>query len=172
MGVFAEEAAGRFELTPLAEALRSDVPGSVRAMCAMRGERWFTGAWAELRYSVTTGEPGFDHAFGRDLFGFLKENPPAMALFAEAMSSMSGAETAALLSAYDFSAASTIAVDRVPCGPKRLSIRALHREDDADAGCSSSGQRSKNAGGAHHGKVCHDRQIHGRYGAGPAEVAI
>lgn len=108
VGIFAERVDGRFELTPLAAALRSDGPGSVRAMCAMRGEPWFTAAWAELRHSVTTGEPGFDHAHGTDLFGFLDTNPPAMTLFAEAMTSMSGTETAAVLAAYDFSAAATI----------------------------------------------------------------
>src|SRR3954463_211643 len=37
-GVFAEDAAGRFGLTPLAECLRTGVPGSVRAWVLVMGE--------------------------------------------------------------------------------------------------------------------------------------
>jgi hypothetical protein len=108
MGIFAEDHNGRFQLTALATPLRSDVPGSVRAMCAMRGETWFLETWAELLHSVRTGEPGFEHRHGAPLFAFLAEHPAAMALFAEAMTSMSGTECAAVLAGYDFSTATTI----------------------------------------------------------------
>jgi len=37
VGVFAEDEQGRFGLTPLAEVLRSDAPGSVRAAAIMTG---------------------------------------------------------------------------------------------------------------------------------------
>src|SRR5215831_7073817 len=38
VGVFAEDDQGRFSLTPLAEHLRSDAPGSQRALAIMAGE--------------------------------------------------------------------------------------------------------------------------------------
>ena len=87
-GIFAEREHRVFELTPLAEPLRSDVPGSLRAMCALRVEPWFLGAWGELLHSIRTGEPGFDRYAGSDLFTFLQRNPDALATFGEAMGSL------------------------------------------------------------------------------------
>src|SRR5437764_13208901 len=40
VGIFAEDENGRFGLTPLAEPLRSDAPGSLRAFAIMLGEEW------------------------------------------------------------------------------------------------------------------------------------
>src|SRR5438128_8578737 len=40
-GLFTQDDEGRFALAPLGAALRSDAPGSVRALCAVRGEPWF-----------------------------------------------------------------------------------------------------------------------------------
>src|SRR5688500_6455031 len=37
VGIFAEDEDGRFRLTPLAEPLRSDAPGSVRSFAIMLG---------------------------------------------------------------------------------------------------------------------------------------
>jgi hypothetical protein len=74
----------------------------------MRGETWFVETWAQLLHSVQTGEPSFEHRHGTPLFSFLADHPAAMALFAEAMTSMSATECAAVLAAYDFSTASTI----------------------------------------------------------------
>ena len=45
VGIFAEDADGRFRLTPLAEPLQSDVPGSVRAFAIMLGEEWSWRPW-------------------------------------------------------------------------------------------------------------------------------
>src|SRR4051794_2268476 len=41
MGIFAEDDTRRFGLTPLAECLRSDVPGSQRALAIMSGEEHY-----------------------------------------------------------------------------------------------------------------------------------
>ena len=56
------------ELTPLAEVLRSDVPGSLRASAVLYGERWWWYACGELLHSVRTGQPAFDHLHGMGLF--------------------------------------------------------------------------------------------------------
>src|SRR4051794_226666 len=63
IGVFAELAPRTFGLTPLAELLRSDVPGSQRSLARMAGGEQFQ-AWSELLYSVRTGRTAFEHRFG------------------------------------------------------------------------------------------------------------
>jgi hypothetical protein len=60
--VFTEIDDGRFELTPLACLLRTDVPDSMGAWAIMLGEESYR-AWGEFLYSVKTGEPAFDHVF-------------------------------------------------------------------------------------------------------------
>src|SRR5438094_105248 len=55
MGIFAEASDHRFSLTPLAECLHSDVPGSQRSLAIMVGEEHYR-AWGELLYSVQTGK--------------------------------------------------------------------------------------------------------------------
>ena len=102
VGLFAEDEEGRFGLTPLGAALRSDITGSVRALCAMRGEPWFWAAWGELLHSVTTGETAFRRVHGTDFFGFLAQHPEAAALFNAGMGDLSQTETAAVVAAYDF----------------------------------------------------------------------
>ena len=100
------EASDGFELTPLADPLRSDVPDSKRAMVLMTGEEQYR-AWGELLYSVTTGKKGFDRVFGQPLFDYLSRAARASeALFDAAMVSIHGHETPAMIAAYEFLTAS------------------------------------------------------------------
>jgi O-methyltransferase domain/Dimerisation domain len=108
LSVFAESEGQRFELTPLAEPLRSDHPDSKRAMVLMMGEEQYR-AWGELLYSVTTGKRGFDRVFGQPIFEYLAERPEQAALFDAAMTSIHGRETPAMLAAYDFAPLGTLA---------------------------------------------------------------
>jgi hypothetical protein len=108
VGIFAETPGQHFELTPLAQPLRSDVPDTKRAMVLMTGEEQYQ-AWGELLYSVTTGKKGFDRVFGKPLFDYLAERPEQAALFDAAMVSIHGRETPAMLAAYDFSPLGTVA---------------------------------------------------------------
>jgi hypothetical protein len=107
LGVFAEETGQRFRLTPAAEPLRRDVPGSQWAMAVMMGEEHFR-AWGELLYSVRTGKIGFDKVFGRPVFEFLSQNPEQAAIFDKAMVGVHGRETSAMLDVYDFSAFASV----------------------------------------------------------------
>jgi hypothetical protein len=107
-GIFAEDDRGCFALTPLAEPLRSDVPGSVRAICALRGEPWVVRAWGELMYCVRTGETVFGHLYGTDFFSYLQRDPETGTLFDESMSAYSRIEANQLQADYDFSGAHTI----------------------------------------------------------------
>ncbi len=108
LGVFAETPSGAFAMTPLAEHLRSDRPGSLRSTALLYGADWLWSAYGRLEHSVRTGRPGFDDAHGQPLFEYLHGHAAAASLFHEAMSGFSQQESAAILAAYDFSAATTI----------------------------------------------------------------
>lgn len=105
-GVFAEDAERRFGLTPAAECLLNR-PGSQRAMVLMMGEEHYR-AYGELLYSVETGKPSFAHVFGAPIFEYLSKHPAQAALFDEAMTGIHGAETAAMIDAYDFAQFGTV----------------------------------------------------------------
>src|SRR5215212_9401827 len=81
LGVLAEDAEGRFALTPLGEPLRSDAPNSVRAMVGLVGLPYHREAWSNLLYSVQTGEPALEHCFGMGAFAYFEANPEAGASF-------------------------------------------------------------------------------------------
>lgn len=102
MGVFADDGTQRFSLTPLAECLRSDVPGSQRALAIMSGEEHYH-AWGELLYSIQTGKIAFDKLYGMPVFEFLSKNLEQAKVFDAAMVGVHGRETAAMTDAYDFS---------------------------------------------------------------------
>lgn len=102
LGIFADDGSGRFQLTPLAECLRSDAPGSQRALAIMSGEEHYH-AWGELLYSVQTGKNAFEKLYGLPVFEFLSKNPEQARVFDAAMVGVHGRETAAMTDAYDFS---------------------------------------------------------------------
>lgn len=102
VGLFAEDPDGRFRLTPLAELLRGDVPGSQRALALMQGEEHYL-AWGRLLHSIRSGECAFEHLHAQGLFDYLAEHPSKAAIFDGAMTSVHGRETTAMLAAYDFS---------------------------------------------------------------------
>jgi hypothetical protein len=108
VGIFSEDDAGRFHNTPLAEPLRTAIPGSLRAFVVMQGEPESWQPWGQLLYSVRTGEPAFDHVFGKPQFQYLAENPAPARVFDEAMASRSAAEIEAFLRRYDFSGAARV----------------------------------------------------------------
>ena len=106
-GVFAEDEAGRFGLTELAEPLRDDAADSKRALALMMGEEHFR-AWGELLHSVKTGETAFEHVYGENVFSFLSRNPEQAAVFDRAMVEIHGHETEQMLAAYDLAPFGTI----------------------------------------------------------------
>jgi hypothetical protein len=105
VGVFAEDEERRFTLTPPAELLRSDAPGSLRAFAIMLGSREHWRAWEGAMHSAKTGQPAFDHVFGMPLFQYFATHPESASVFDHAMTSRGALENAAILAAYDFAAA-------------------------------------------------------------------
>jgi hypothetical protein len=124
LGIFTEDASGRFALTPVGECLRSGVPGSVRSLAIMRGE-WQYETWGQLLYSIQTGQTAFDKLYGMPLFEYLSRNPDKGQLFDDAMTGVHGRETAAMLEAYDFSGIGTLA--DIGCGNGEVLCSVLKR---------------------------------------------
>jgi hypothetical protein len=100
---------GGWALTPVGEALRTDVPGSMRAFAAsvMGGAHY--GAWANLAHSARTGESSFETTYGEDVWSyFTKSNPAEGHLFNQAMAGSSALIGAAILAGYSFPENGTI----------------------------------------------------------------
>ena len=103
VGVYSEDNAKKFSLTPLAEPLLSDAPGSLRAFAEMISCDWQFQTWAELPYSVKTGKPSFDKVHGKSSFDYFWSNEKAGKVFNDAMTSNSAFTSVAVVNAYDFS---------------------------------------------------------------------
>jgi hypothetical protein len=108
VGVFAEDDEGRFDLTPLAETLRADAPGSLRAMALLFGEPRHLHVWASFLDGVRTGEVPCRLATGSGLFDWLSREPDLLELFEQSMTSFSGFEAQAAVDVYDFSGLRTV----------------------------------------------------------------
>ncbi len=100
-GIFAEDEHGRFSLTPMAELLRSDVPGSQRPNVRMMVGQFFE-TWSRLIESVRTGKPAFDTRHRKTFFDHLAQNPGEAQLFDDAMTARNERKTRAMLEVYDF----------------------------------------------------------------------
>jgi hypothetical protein len=108
LGIFTEDSARRFALTPLGEALKSGAPGSARATILTLASDWAWRGWENMLYSVETGKSGFEKALGMPMFDWLAQHPEDASLFSETMIGVHGAEPAAVAAAYDFSDVPTI----------------------------------------------------------------
>jgi len=107
-GIFAEDQAGRFSLTPLAECLRSDGSASQRALAIMNGAEFYQ-SWGNLCSAVRTGEPAFDRTFGVPWIRYFASQPVRGEIFDAAMGGFGAAEVEPTLEAYDFSQFGTVA---------------------------------------------------------------
>lgn len=108
IGVYSEDSDKKFSLTPLAEPLLSDAPGSLRAFAEMITCDWQYRTWAELPYSVKTGKPSFDKVHGKSSFEYFWSNDKAGQVFNDAMTSNSAFSSVAVVNAYDFSTISKL----------------------------------------------------------------
>ncbi|MGP3989820.1 methyltransferase [Streptomyces sp. 3N207] len=102
-GVFRQEAADRFHLTPLAQPLRTDVEGSLRDYVMMRGEDIFWLSAARLPDAVRTGGTAFEQLYGVPFYDHLAADPQLGAAFHSSMAAFSQALSNEVADAYDFS---------------------------------------------------------------------
>jgi hypothetical protein len=104
VGALVEDPSRRFALTPLGATLRSDVPGSMRALVRTLGLPISWQGWGEIVHSLQTGQPGVDKIAGEPLFDYLAKHPVEAGLFNDFVAGLYGAEAPLVAAAYDFSA--------------------------------------------------------------------
>jgi O-methyltransferase domain/Dimerisation domain len=107
-GIFSEDATHSFSQTELSELLRSDHPESLRGFAEMMADAVNFETWADLPYSIETGNPAFPHKHNEPWFTWLEQNPTEAKLFHDAMTSLSAGAVAAVVEAYDFSGISKL----------------------------------------------------------------
>jgi hypothetical protein len=103
VGIFTEIEERHFGLTPLADTLRTDTAGSMRALATLYGEEVFWKSWGQLEHSIKTGETAFQHAFGKTLYAYLAAASELSSLFDQAMSGLVSEVASAVANTYDFS---------------------------------------------------------------------
>ncbi|WNG33876.1 SAM-dependent methyltransferase [Archangium violaceum] len=100
--VFSEDDSGRFSLTPAADHLRTNAPGSLRSAVLMLTQRTFWAPAGELTETVRTGKNPFDRIFGAPFFDYLERDAKEGARFHRGMSSLSDLENGPIARSYDF----------------------------------------------------------------------
>jgi hypothetical protein len=128
VGIFAEDGAGRFHLTPMADGLRSDSPTSLRDYAILLGEEWAWRPWGHLLHSVQSGGSAFEHVFGMQIFDYLTQSPEAGRVFDAAMTSRGNLEDQAIVAACDFRGGTIVDV-----GGGRGSLMAAILRSNPDA---------------------------------------
>jgi SAM-dependent methyltransferase len=122
LGLFSEDGEGRFGLTPLGEQLRSDVPGTMYGMARFLGSEEHGAIWNALAYAVASGEPAFEHVYGRSLWAYLDDDAELSAVFDGAMTSLMSAFRGEIAEHLDLRGARTV-VDAG--GSKGVLVEAL-----------------------------------------------
>lgn len=104
VGVFAERSDGRFELTPKAEYLRGDVPGSLRNLAYFYGETTVWNCWGHVMDTVRTGEAvGPKLRGGKTWFQYLEQDAPEFAeVFHRSMTALNDARAPRIADLFDF----------------------------------------------------------------------
>ena len=108
LGIFTEDAEGRFGSTGLSDVLTSDAPDSVKKLVEAIGGPWYR-CWAELFDAVKSGKPQAKKVFGGEWWDYLNANPKELEDFGEAMKANSLNSLRAVLKNCDFNGVRTIA---------------------------------------------------------------
>lgn len=107
-GIFREDAAGAYQLTPAAQALRTDVPDSLHTAVLMMTDGLFLQTSAAMPDSVRHGGASFERIFGAPLFEHLLSDPAARRLFDDGMASLSAPGDEAVAVTYPFPETGTV----------------------------------------------------------------
>ena len=108
LGVYAEDADGRYANTTLGECLRSDVPGSMRPLARTFQDPATWAAWGHLAHSVRTGDNAFEALQGVDVWSYRGAHREANAVFNATMAALTSRMATAVADAYDFAGLSTV----------------------------------------------------------------
>ena len=100
VGIFSETDTKQFELTPMAECLKT---GAMRSIALMFNSEWNDKAWMHIVESVKTGETAFIKAHGMPVSDWLEENPMAAQVLIEANAIKAATAHRSIVDVYDFS---------------------------------------------------------------------
>jgi len=100
VGIFFETEGKRFELTPMAEYLKT---GAMRSIALLFNSDWSDKAWGYFMDSVKTGVTAFEKAHGMPVSDWLEINPRAAEVFNEANAVKAANSHRAIVDVYDFS---------------------------------------------------------------------
>jgi O-methyltransferase domain len=98
-----------YQHTAASRLLRDDDPRSMRAFPRMMGLPSFVAMFDRLAHSVRTGEPAAGLIDGGGMWAYLQQHPDEAEVFGQAMTAKAAADTAAIVAAYNFGRANTIA---------------------------------------------------------------
>lgn len=107
-GIFRQRRDGRFDLTPLADTLRSDAEVSVAGFARFIGCPEHREHWSHLTGAVRTGRAVIPELRGMPAFEYLHSDERLAAIFNDAMTSGSELAIAAVTAGYDFSRFATV----------------------------------------------------------------
>jgi hypothetical protein len=105
VGIFFETEGKRFELTPMAEYLKT---GAMRSIALMFNSDWSDKAWGYFLDSVKTGGTAFEKAHGMPVSDWLEKNPRAAEVFNEANAIKAANSHRAIVDVYNFSGINTL----------------------------------------------------------------
>nr|VFK79138.1 MAG: Dimerisation domain-containing protein [Candidatus Kentron sp. SD] len=106
--VFRLEPDGRYSLTPMAELLRDDTPGSLRATAMLYGGSQFWAAFGVLIDSIRNGQTGFDCAYGTRCYDYFAANQDEGRIFNRSMSETAWWSSNAILDVLDLPETGTV----------------------------------------------------------------
>jgi hypothetical protein len=101
--IFREVENQKFELTPRAALLKSDLPGSLRGYASVIGMKWHWQMWKDVLHSVKTGESAFEAIYGMSFEDYCQQNSEVAETFDAAMKGALSFCDRAIVSNYDFS---------------------------------------------------------------------
>jgi O-methyltransferase domain/Dimerisation domain len=107
-GVFAAQS-GLYEHTPASRLLRSDHAQSMRSFVRMQGIPALWHVWEDFDYALRTGRSAAEKSMPNGFWGYFAQNPEHDHIFNDAMTNLTHAQVAGILSAYDFSGFTRIA---------------------------------------------------------------
>ena len=107
-GIFSEPQPRTIGLSPMAELLRSDIPGNFCGLVVWAAHPFLMHVNSDLMHSVTTGKPAIEHLYGKPAFECFASMPELNYDFHNGMTAISAELAPAVLDAYDFSAIGTL----------------------------------------------------------------
>jgi len=102
LGVFTEDAAGRFGPTRLSALLVRDASGSLKRMVEYSGGLLWQ-VWSGLSAGLATGQPQARAQLGMEFFDYLAAHPESLQTFGETLKAHSAVTNKSVLDRYDFS---------------------------------------------------------------------